>query len=216
MTSAASRSGDGLPKPMLRCGKICGSVCNKNHSMLAMSAGSQSRARQGIWHGSLRTVLLLYYPLAISPAVPTALPGSPATWPTYGVGLDGQPHAWPLTRVPVSSFLNRPPWPREFVQDVHETTAANPPLAPRSELADGICAALKHGQLSRLAVSHRALLKKAPPTRPSEWIISIVSVRAPMRLQLRTPALQLCRHRSYTQDTDTIGSLWQCLHGIRA
>jgi hypothetical protein len=75
---------------------------------------------------------------------------------------------------------------------------------------------LKHAQLSRLAVSHRALLWRAPPTGPSEWIISNFSVEAPdaaSNCELRQLQL-LCRHRSYTPETDSIGSLWQCLHGI--
>jgi hypothetical protein len=108
-----------------------------------------------------------------------------------------------LTRVPLSSFPNRPCWRR---------MRGSCPQKQRATAEIGSCRDLFTGpELPRLAVSPRALLNKSPPAgAPDE------PYGQPCGSNGARPALQLF---SITPETaHSVGSrlLWQCLHGIRA
>jgi hypothetical protein len=127
----------------------------------------------------------------------TAFPSSPATWPRWLTCCRQ------LTRVPLSSFPNRPCWRR---------MRGSCPQKQRATAEIGSCRDLFTGpELPRLAVSPRALLNKSPPAgAPDE------PYGQPCGSNGARPALQLF---SITPETaHSVGSrlLWQCLHGIRA
>jgi hypothetical protein len=105
-TLAAPRSGRGLPWPMLPCGKICGSACNKNNCICQRFRQTDAAPRLEIWHlGSSRSkeAAAVFRAVVLPPGRPPISPcrASCSSWQPCNVAsseaLDGQPRACSLT-----------------------------------------------------------------------------------------------------------------------